>query len=142
MRKQDWLFPYAYRKVGFVLLVILSLCFVTLQLKPVQAYMDEGRYLHAYDDVLVNIFIIGTIAGLIFVAFSRERQEDEMIQKLRLQALQWSIYVNYFLLAVCSLLFYFLDFVNVLIVNMFTILLVFIIVFRWTVYRIGKDPVA
>ncbi|WP_229248890.1 hypothetical protein [Dyadobacter sandarakinus] len=104
--------------------------------------MDEGRYLHAYDDVLVNIFIIGTIAGLIFVAFSRERQEDEMIQKLRLQALQWSIYVNYFLLAVCSLLFYFLDFVNVLIVNMFTILLVFIIVFRWTVYRIGKDPVA
>jgi hypothetical protein len=65
-----------------------------------------------------------------------------MIQKLRLQALQWSVYVNYLILILCSLLFYWLDFFNVLIFNMYTVLVVFIIMFRWTLHRMNKESLS
>ncbi|GGH25055.1 hypothetical protein GCM10007423_08980 [Dyadobacter endophyticus] len=95
-----------------------------------------------YTDIIVNVFIIGFAIGLILIAFSREKHEDEMIQKLRLQALQWSVYANYIVLILCSLLFYWTDFFNVLVLNMYTVLLAFIIVFRWTLHQMNKESLS
>ena len=39
---------------------------------------------------------------------------------------------------VCALLLYDMDFLNVMIYNMFTILLIFMVVFRWKIWRMKK----
>lgn len=78
---------------------------------------------------------LGSIGGLLIVAFSKEKVEDEMIVQLRLEALQWSIYANYVVLGVGILLVYGLAFYTVTVYNMFTVLLVFIARFRWLVYK-------
>ncbi len=75
------------------------------------------------------------IAGLLLVAFSKEKVEDEMISRLRLESLQWGIYANYLILAVAMLTIYDIAFVDVMICNMFTVLLVFIGRFRWLLHR-------
>lgn len=89
-------------------------------------------YQYAYTDEIVAI---GIILGLLLIAFSREKVEDEMISQLRLEALQWSVYANYLILTVAILAVYDLAFIDVMVYNMFTVLLVFVGRFRWLIYR-------
>ena len=78
---------------------------------------------------------LGVITGLILIAFSKEKTEDEMMGQLRLEALQWSVYANYLVLAITIITVYDMAFFNVMVYNMFTMLLVFIGRFRWLIYR-------
>ncbi len=78
---------------------------------------------------------LGVIAGLLLIAFSREKIEDEIIGQLRLEALQWSVYVNYLVLAIAIVMLYNEAFFDVMVYNMFTVLVVFIARFRWLIYR-------
>ncbi|MGN7885720.1 hypothetical protein ACN9ML_04410 [Dyadobacter endophyticus] len=149
MRQQDWLFPHVFRKAGWLIVAVLSIFFLVLRSNAGQEYFDSYRNGRDYPlswadytDIIVNVFIIGFAIGLILIAFSREKHEDEMIQKLRLQALQWSVYANYIVLILCSLLFYWTDFFNVLVLNMYTVLLAFIIVFRWTLHQMNKESLS
>jgi hypothetical protein len=142
MKQHDWLFPHVFRKAGWLIVMPLFLFFLVLRLEVGQEHFNKTQIWPDHQDTVTNIFIIGFAVGLALIAFSREKQEDEMIQKLRLQALQWSVYVNYLILILCSLLFYWLDFFNVLIFNMYTVLVVFIIMFRWTLHRMNKESLS
>ncbi len=86
-----------------------------------------------------EIAALGVIIGLLFIAFARENTEDEMIRLLRLESLQWSVYINYFLLALAIAFVYNDAFFTVMIYNMFTILLVFIVRFRWSLNRVNHS---
>lgn len=61
-----------------------------------------------------------------------------MIGQLRLEALQWSVYANYIVLLIAIATVFDVNFLNVMIYNMFTMLLVFIARFRWLIYRTNK----
>ncbi|RYF69344.1 MAG: hypothetical protein EOO39_17745 [Cytophagaceae bacterium] len=89
-----------------------------------------------------EIAAIGVIIGLLLIGFSREKTEDEMISQLRLEALQWSVYANYLVLAIAIVSVYDSGFFVVMIYNMFTVLLVFIGRFRWLIYRNNQLMVA
>lgn len=77
----------------------------------------------------------GLIIGLSLIAFSRLKEEDEFTSRIRLESLQWAVYVNYALLLLAFLLIYDITFLNVLVYNLFTILLIFIIRFHWILYQ-------
>jgi L-asparagine transporter-like permease len=83
------------------------------------------------DELICIFFIIGAI----FVAFSKEKNEDEFISKIRLDSLVWATYINYAILVFCMLFFYEMTFLYVMIFNMFTILILFIIRFYYLVYK-------
>ena len=72
------------------------------------------------------------------VAFSKEKQEDELIAKIRLDSLVWATYVNYAVLMFSMLFIYGMSFLWVMIFNMFTILLFFIFRFNWQVKKLNK----
>jgi hypothetical protein len=80
------------------------------------------------------LFIIG---GLM-VSFSKERIEDEFITNLRLSSLLWSVWVNYGLLLIAFIFIWNFDFLSVMVYNMFTILIIFIIRFNFILYRNSK----
>ncbi|NLR89652.1 hypothetical protein [Flammeovirga agarivorans] len=82
-------------------------------------------------------FII--IIGGLFLLLSREKDEDEFILQLKSDALTFSILVNYIILIPCIFLFYDFAFLNVLILNMFTSLFIYIIKFHWSLYRAKKS---
>lgn len=90
---------------------------------------------------LNNIALVGICIGGIFVACSRERIEDEMISRIRLNALLTALYVNYALLIATALCTYDLSFLYVMIYNLLTMLLIFLAVFRWKLWRL-KHAVA
>ena len=85
-----------------------------------------------------EVACVGFIVSLILIAFSKEKIEDEAIQFFRLEALQWAVYANYLVLILSILLCYGSLFFNVMTYNMFTILILFIIRFRFVLYQHTK----
>ena len=77
---------------------------------------------------------LGIIAGLFIVGFSKLKVEDERIAQIRLESLQWGIYANYIVLALCILLIYGGHFFTVMIYNIFTPLLIFVARFYWLLF--------
>ncbi|MEP7106867.1 MAG: hypothetical protein ABI760_02780 [Ferruginibacter sp.] len=84
--------------------------------------------------------IIGSlfIAGALLVGFSKEKNEDEFIANLRLSSLLWAVFVNYVLLFLAFILVYGTAFLTVMVYNMFTVLLIFIIRFNYILYKTSK----
>ena len=136
-----WLFPHSYRLIGWVILlptIALGLAvlygdfqwsFLTLPIITME--FPGGKIPVNLTDELAALGVIG---GLLLIAFSREKVEDEMINQLRLEALQWSVYANYLILSILIVAVHGTDFMMVMLYNMFTILLVFIARFRWLIF--------
>jgi len=151
--KLNYLFPHRFKRIGLMILVpfvLLGLYVVNNDIEPevfdlnVPAiFVDEiigEQFVFGMTENNVLNEIIGTILILSFlmVAFSKEKQEDELIAKIRLESLVWATYVNYAVLFVAMLFVYGMSFLWVMIFNMFTILLFFIIRFNWQVRKLNK----
>lgn len=149
--KTKYLFPAKYRSIGwlvFIPVTVLGLFSIILDWEP--ALFDVKVFGFFIDEVfgveklagftennilneILGILII--LSGLL-VAFSRERDEDELITKIRLESLVWATYWNYGILIVAFLLLYDLTFFWVMVFNMFTILYLFIIRFTLAVRKL------
>ena len=121
------LFPHSFKRIGWLIFAISA---------AIGAYIWFADYTDSY--LLNNIAIIGISIGAILSTCSREKVEDEMIQQIRLNSLLIALYINYAILIVCSLTIYDLDFLNVMLYNMFTILLIFMAVYHWKIWRTKK----
>lgn len=121
------LFPHSFQRIGWIIFAISA---------AIGAYILFTDNTDSY--LLNNIAIIGTCIGAILATCSREEVEDEMTGQMRLNSLLTALYINYAILIVCSLLIYDLDFLSVMLYNMFTILLIFMVVFRWKIWQVKK----
>lgn len=89
--------------------------------------------------------ITATLLGVLFIVggmmagFSKEKEEDEFTQSLRLSAMTWAVWINYSILLLAFLLVYGLDFLSVMVYNMFTILLFFNVRYYYQLY-LAKHP--
>jgi len=135
------LFPHRFRLLGWIIFLpsaILGLA--TMYTEFAISWLSFGPLFDflgskSRNNLTNEIAGLGVIVGLMFIAFSRELTEDEMIGHLRLEALQWSVYANYLILAITMISLYDGAFFSVMVYNMFTVLLVFIGRFRWLLYR-------
>ncbi len=153
--KVNYLFPSKYKKIGWLIFVptlILGLYTVITEFEPVLLdvnvfailiegiFQDDNRlYGFVYNNILNEILGVLMIVSSILVAFSREVDEDEYISKIRLESLVWATYISYGILLLAFLLVYDLSFWWVMIFNMFTILIFFIIRFNWQVLKFRKS---
>ncbi len=90
-------------------------------------------------DMNLTIWCIIAIAGLLFVAFSRLKSEDEYIAKIRYESLLWAVYINFILLIIATIFFYSEDFLGIIFYNMFTPLIIFIIRFHFLLIKLHKS---
>lgn len=76
---------------------------------------------------LLDEFIaLNLLIGLLLLTFSKERVEDEWIQRVRLESLQWAIFINAALLMLFIIFVHGIPFLTVMTFNMFTPLLIFV----------------
>lgn len=100
---------------------------------PGEAYFETATVNFAYTIVGALLIIGGLLVG-----FSKEKREDEFIARMRLQSLLWAVLVNYTVLLITFVFVYNLAFLNVMVYNMFTVLLLFIGRFNYILYRNSK----
>jgi hypothetical protein len=85
-------------------------------------------------DFAGEILMTLTAISFFFVAFSRERTDDEWIIKIRLESLLWAFYVHLIGFIVSVWVSYSLTFYVLLSWNLLTAPLVFLLRFHWLVY--------
>ena len=148
--KFNYLLPHYLKRVGFVLLAlgVVALMYSFL-ISNTPDFMDfsvyaliRQRFLSPVEffSVVETNFLDELIAGLLIlglglISFSREKVEDEFIAKTRLESLVWATYLNYGVLLLSVLFVYEMAFFMVMIVNMFTILIFFVIRFNWVMSK-------
>jgi hypothetical protein len=75
------------------------------------------------------------IIGLLMIAFSKEKNEDERILKLRLESLLWAVLVNSVFLILSIIFFYDGLFLKIMAYNICTPLILFILRFNLLLYN-------
>ena len=90
------------------------------------------------DDWGDELIVLGLTVSLIFIAFSRERDEDECIAEIRVHSLVWAIIVNYALLIVATFLIYDIAYLYFIDINIFTVLFLFIIKYNIALYKFRR----
>lgn len=138
--KTNYLLPTSYKRYGIWLSIVFACgclyCLFSNQTDALGYLLDKaGKAGDFFDEICV----LGLTAGLLFTAFSREKDEDECIAHLRMQSWTAAIAGNYLLLAVGTLCLYNLQYLTFVFINMFTIPLLFICIFQWKLYRFRKD---
>ncbi|WP_298895679.1 hypothetical protein [uncultured Psychroserpens sp.] len=113
-----------------------------LKIKVLSIYNDDamfsdnsGFFKVLENSILDEIIAIAIIIGGLLVGFSKEKVEDEFIYKLRKDSLVWAIIFNYIVLMFSIVFIYGFTFFDVLVYNMFTPLLFFIIRFNFLKVR-------
>jgi len=149
--KSRFLFPHHYKPIGWVIFVIGFILGIILMLNDynypewevsVFPLISENDFFSkpAFEwstnniaDEMASVFMI---VGGILVSFSKTKDEDEYISKIRMESLIWATYVNYIILIITILFVFDISFFNVLIFNMFTILLFFMVRFHYELFKL------
>lgn len=88
----------------------------------------------AEEDFTNEVALTLTIVGLLILAFTRERDEDERVRLIRLEAFRWSILVNFIIVLIGNWVLYGGSFFWLMTFNLFTPLVVFLLRFYYVLY--------
>lgn len=84
---------------------------------------------------LTNLFLALPVSLLVWM-YSKEKNEDEYIKTMRLDAMQIAVYVNYGILLLSNFVCYGADFLMIQMLNLVTIPLIFQIRFQYLLYKL------
>ena len=157
-----FLLPNSYKRLGWLLffpaLILAVAVFFSgyepdwLDVKVPSLFHDELLLFSEEDEAKsFSIFkwsennianeIIGVLllVSCMLLVFARERDEDEMIMKLRLESLLWAALVNGLLVLFCLFFTYDFTFYFVMVFNLYWLFLLFIVRFHWVLSRFRKQ---
>lgn len=80
-----------------------------------------------------DLAIIGIMLSLLFIAFSKQKIEDEYIQNIRLESFLIAIIVNTILFIITTLMIHGLAYFYISLINVYTTLLVFSLRFYYKI---------
>ncbi len=153
--KTNYLLPNKYKVLGWLLFGIgLISGFVLfmneyetsiLNVKVFAIYYkgifdsETGFFKIVNNQILDELIAIITIIGGLLLVLSKEKVEDEFIYKLRKDSLVWAILFNYLVLCLGIVFIYDMAFFHILVLNMFTPLLFFIVRFNFLKLKSKSD---
>ena len=148
------LLPNRYKLIGWCLLIPSVLFGLILNFTDFEAFPITAKTFAIFNQEIfaktqfftfietnITKTLVGVlfIIGAMFVSFSKEKREDEFIAKIRLSSLLWAVWVNYTLLLVSFVFVYGTAFLTVMMYNMFTVLIIFIVRFNYVLYKSSKS---
>ena len=152
--KTHFLFPNKFKIIGWILFIpslifgiyawLSNYDFDTYYRKQVFAIickpiLEDTKFFKIITNGILDEFILCCIIiGGILVAFSRLKNEDELISKIRYESLVWATYFNFAIMLFATLFVYDYAYFTVLIANTFSMLFFFIIRFHYLIYKLNK----
>ena len=152
--KTHFLFPNKFKKIGWILFIPSLITFMMtsifnididkyLKIKVFAIYEEtigekSGFFKIIEDSFCYELITILIIVGGLFICFSKLKNEDEYISKIRYESLVWATYFNYFLILFFTLFLYGMPFLNVIVYNVYTVLIFFMIRFHYLIYKLNK----
>lgn len=100
---------------------------------------DVGYFNLVANNIFDELILLLLILGGALIAFTREKVEDELIAKIRLDSLVWAVYANYLILILAIIFIYGLPFLWVMVFNIFTTLIIFLLKFNLALRKLRKS---
>lgn len=144
------LLPHSFKRIGWFIFITTLVAYILNVTEIIDSSSLKCTVFAFYHDQFlgdsqhfsfITTEITQTVLGILFiigammVSFSKEKIEDEFISRLRLNALLWAVWVNYILLILAFIFIYGMAFLDVMLYNMFTLLILFIIKFNFDMYK-------
>ena len=146
----NYLFNYKYKKISgwiFYLLIPVGL-FLLLTERIQDIFVVNVFSIFSYewigsrtgfgwienglgDEVFTLLIIVSGIVN----SFSSEKIEDELISRIRLESLSLSLFISFGLIIISTFLVYNLNYMYVLVSNLFLIILLFNLIFKFRLYE-------
>lgn len=157
MKTRDYLLPYPFKKIGAALLAVTAVfglfvinlggTLVTAKVPGLAGRfgipgLDHGpsyELVCRQTDLDATLLILGFMLGLLFIALSREKIEDECMASIRAKAFSLALWASGILLLLSTLFSYDIIYLDVMIGNLFAFPAIFIVIQRVLVYRFKKQ---
>ncbi len=148
------LLSHRYKKLGLIILLpsfvfgIVALFtelqfeFLSVSLPNWLPGVGKGLFQSSKNNLTDEINLSLVIIGLLIMCFCAEKVEDEFIRHTRLESLQWAVLVNYIILFFTVWLIYNEGFWYVIIFNMLTIPIIFLLRFYWVLNKNNRKSEA
>ena len=137
---KEFLLPYGYKRVGWVLLIVaIAVGIFAASIGFDYESVALFRSLQLKDPLINNYIVIGLWLGVLFVGCSREKIEDEMIARMRLNALLIALYIQAAFIIVATFVCNNLDYLTVMMYNLVTYPLIFVTAYRTMLWRARKE---
>ncbi|MBR5199972.1 MAG: hypothetical protein IKW20_09160 [Bacteroidales bacterium] len=146
--KQNYLLPHGFKRVGLIMLVPFLAACIWLLCGPCEGYWftvdvpalastSEWFGMTATDPVN-EICMLGLLVSLVFIALSREKDEDEMTAVVRMQSFVWSFWCTAVLMLVAILFVYDLAFMYFAFASVFVCFIMYICKFNYEMIKIRR----
>jgi hypothetical protein len=147
----NYLFNYKYKKISgwiFYLLIPVGL-FLLLTERIQDIFVVNVFSIFSYEwfgseqtgfgwienglgDEIFTLLII--VSGLIN-SFSKEKIEDELISRIRLESLSLSVFISFGLIIISTFLVFNINYMYVLVFNLFLIILLFNLILKFRLFK-------
>ncbi len=138
------LLPHRFKWIGIILFIpffVLGLLnrYADFKIVALNFYREDGDIFTPFQNLTDELSLTGSIISLLMIAFAREKQEDEFINHTRLESWQWAVLINFVLLIIATWVFYDEAYIDVMMYNLLTPLIIFIIRFNWVLSKIKRS---
>lgn len=141
--KAKFLFPSYFKIIGLILLVpslILAIASLYYEYELPGFEVENFRtktdiLLPANEDFTNELAGIALLISLVFIGFSRIKEEDEYSMQIRLDSLLWAVYVYCFATFIAILSIYGSAFFLIMLYLMYLPLIVHILIFYFKILR-------
>ena len=151
--KQNYLLPHGFKRVGLIMLVPFLAACIWLLCGPCEGdwFLVDVPALFTLDiastsewfgmtvtDPVNEICMLGLLVSLVFLALSKERDEDEMTAVVRMQSFVWSFWCTAVLMLVAILFVYDLAFMYFAFASVFVCFIMYICKFNYEMIQIRR----
>ena len=151
--KQNYLLPHGFKRVGLIMLVPFLTACIWLLCGPCEGdwFLVDVPALFTLDiastsewfgmtatDPVNEICMLGLLVSLVFLALSKEKDEDEMTAVVRMQSFVWSFWCTAILLLVAILFVYDYAFLLFAFASMFVCFILYICKFNYEMIKIRR----
>jgi hypothetical protein len=147
--KNIYLFPNKSRLLGLTLLligIVLTYIRFSIGIKPeylnqkvfaiYSSFLEKSYFTITTNNIFEEICGLSVLIGLVIIAFSKEKQENEKVQEIRLYSFLYAVYANIIITFLTFIFIYGIGFVAFTMLNMYLVLILYIIIFRYQLYKI------
>ena len=151
--KKNYLLPHNFKLIGLIMLVPFLAASVWLLLGPCEGdwFTVKVPALFTLDlastsewfgmtvtDPVNEICMLGLLVSLVFIALSKEKDEDEMTAVVRMQSFVWSFWCTAVMMLVAILFVYDFAFLLFAFASMFVCFILYICKFNYEMIKISR----
>ena len=152
--KTHFLFPNKFKIVGWLLFIpalaisiyltasgqsIDEICTTQVFAVAADEFLGKRQFLTVIENSISDeILLTCLVAGGLLIGFSKLKNEDELIAKIRYESLVWAVYFNFVVMLLATIFVYGMFYYQVMLANMFTVLLFFIIRFHVMIHKLNS----